>query len=172
MPEVFADEHPHPAERRGKRLDAVAGGEEASLVEHAVGRQVDFAMDVAHPPAGEEQGAVVKAMTRRFLDQSDDHRDPPARLEQRPDGLRLIEAHRHVGDQVLEQISRQAELWKDEQIGPPGNRLPCPRDVPRHVRFDVTQDRLHLRQGDARPCARTASCASPRHAISSALSLA
>ena len=48
MPEIFADQHAHPAKTRIKSVDAVAFGKETSLIEHPVSGQVNLVVHMQY----------------------------------------------------------------------------------------------------------------------------
>src|SRR5262249_28775552 len=80
MPEVLADEQREPSEARLECAHAVAAREISLLVEHAVGRQIDFAMDVAHLAAIEVDRRIVKPVVRPFFDEAGNKGDVAAQF--------------------------------------------------------------------------------------------
>ena len=117
MPEVLAhgdpDADPEPR-RHGPQH--VAGGEEAPLVEQAVGRQVELAVDVPDLAVLEEGGRDEQAVVGRLLDERDDRRQSPRRRGERGQA-RVVEAHRDLAGEVLEQVAGQTELGEDDEVG-------------------------------------------------------
>jgi hypothetical protein len=75
MPEVLADADPDPRpETRRDRPEGVSGGEEPALVEEAVGRQEELAMDVSDAAVLDEGRRDEQPVIGRFLDERDDGR--------------------------------------------------------------------------------------------------
>ena len=162
MPEILADQHAHPA--KSPRLagrDAIAGGKIALLLEHAVGRQIDLAMDV-HDAAGlGQQGGVVIEMPRRFLDKAEDQR-PPAR-RRRP--ARQFRRHRAAGPRRgpcrggNSRSARARERGSDRPLAR-GRPAICSLCSSR-LRAPIAQQRRDLRQGHARHAGAAAAALRP-----------
>ena len=77
VPEVLADAQPDAdSQPRRRRPEEIAGGEEAALVEQAVGRQEELALDVANRPVLEQGDCDEQAVIGRLLDERDDRRQP------------------------------------------------------------------------------------------------
>ena len=118
MPEIFADQHPHAAKTRVKRAHRIAPGKETALIEQTICGQVDFMMDVQGAPAGEIGRGNIKTVPGILIDEPDHQIQILACLEQRlEDGVFFYRPVRYGGHKILENISRQGKLGKDEQIG-------------------------------------------------------
>ena len=117
MPQILADEHRRAPEARIEGADPIAAREVALLVEHAVGRQVDLAMNGDDLSAVEEDRRIVEAERRRFLDEPRDERDDAAELAEARD-LRRIERERDRRHHVAQQVSGEAELRENQEVGP------------------------------------------------------
>src|ERR1700694_873102 len=73
VPDVFADQDPGPAEFRLETAEAVPRGEVASLVEHAIGREVHLAVHVDELAAAEVEAGVEVAVIRFFDNRPEHH---------------------------------------------------------------------------------------------------
>jgi hypothetical protein len=163
VPEVFAHRQADPgAQARRHGAEQVAGREEPSLVEQAVRRQEQLAVDVADLAVLDERRGDEQPVVGRFLDEGDDRRDP-ARLCQQRGEPRIVEPHRHVGCEVLEQVPGEAEFREDDQVRAALARLCQDRPMPLEVVLEGAElgrqlgkrdsDPIHVPE-DTRPCAR------------------
>jgi len=59
--------------------------------------------------------ADEEAMIGRLLHERNGHREAARRRRQRGEP-RVVEAHRDLGREVLEQVAREAELGKDDEL--------------------------------------------------------
>src|SRR3989441_1967726 len=150
VPDVFADKYPGPAESGLETAKAITRREIALLVEHAIGRQVDLAVDVDQLAPAEIEAGVEVAMIGLF-----DHR---AQYDVQPirqaaqlvhDGT--LDRDRAFSDEVLEEIAGQAELREDQQLDAGLFRLTHPVPVAFQVARAVTERRVQLRQPDREP---------------------
>ena len=117
VPEVLADREPDPdPEPRRRRPQDIARGEEPPLVEQAVRRQEQLAVDVADPAVLEQRGRDEQAMVARLLDERDDA-DRPSVSAASVGQARVVEPDRDLGGEVLEQVAGQAELREDDEAG-------------------------------------------------------
>ena len=118
MPEVFADEQTDATEFRVESLDRVTPGEEATLVEEAVGGQIDFVVDVEDAPARKVGRSDVEAVTGVLVHETDDEVEVFARFEQvLEDGVIIGGMVRHGRDDVLQNVTREGKFGEDEQVG-------------------------------------------------------
>ena len=106
---------PDPEPRRDG-AQHVAGGEEPALVEQAVGRQEDLAVDVADLAVLEERRGDEQPVVGRFLDERDDG-GQVARRRGEVGQPRVVEPHRDLGGEVLELVAGQPELREDDELG-------------------------------------------------------
>ena len=94
----------------------VAGGEVPLLVELPVGGQVGLGGDAAHPPALDDQGAVVEAVT-----QAQGRADDEGGQEVGAGGAQGLDGREHVGQQdvgqqeVVDGVAGQAQLGEGGQ---------------------------------------------------------
>ena len=81
VPEVLADRDPEPDARAatGTARSMSPGGEEAALVEQAVGRQEELAVDVPDLAVLEQGGRDEQPVVGRLLDERDDRRQAAGR---------------------------------------------------------------------------------------------
>ena len=149
VPEIFADQDAHPAEAgRIEGDEPFAGGEVALLVEQAVGRQIDLAVQVHDPPALGVQGRVVEAMLRRLFHEAQHHGHGAGGVQELAD-LRGVGRDGHVRHHIADEVARQRQFREDDQIGFLG---PCRLDllqVQAHVPLPIGQHRRDLGQGHA-----------------------
>jgi hypothetical protein len=117
MPKIFADQHAHPAEARVKRLHPVPEREEASFIKHAVGGQIDFAMNMDYLALREVRSRYKKPVADILFHKADGNVDITAGFEQGAEGGIF---HRGMaGDrrcQILKRISGERELRKNDQF--------------------------------------------------------
>ena len=146
-PRRSASPMPDPEPRRRRPQD-VAGGEEAPLVEEAVGRQEQLAVDVPDLAVLEQRRGDEQPVVGRLLDERDDGRQPARRRGQRREA-RIVEAHRDLGGEVLEQVAGQAELGEDDEVGAVGACLAEQLGVPGEVGVEGAELRRDLGEGDA-----------------------
>ena len=124
MPEVLAHGEPDPDPKpRRHRPQEVAGGEEAALIEQAVGGQEQLAVDVDDPAVLEQGGGDEQAVVGRLLDERHDRRQPHGLRGERGQGG-VVQANGHLAGQVLEQVPGQPQLGEDDQAGPPVRASP------------------------------------------------
>src|SRR5579864_3316936 len=71
VPGVFADQDPDPPESGLEGAHAMARREIALLIEHAIGRQVDFAMRGQHRAAVNQYRGIVKPVLGTLLDEAE-----------------------------------------------------------------------------------------------------
>ncbi len=123
VPEVLADREPHPdPQPRRRRPQEIARGEEAALVEQAVGRQEQLPVDVADPAVLEQRRRDEQAMVAGLLDERD-HDRQVLRLRGKRSEARIVEADRDFRGEVLEQVAGQPQLGEDDEPGPLRARL-------------------------------------------------
>ena len=117
VPEVLADadaqRHPEAA---GRRPQHGPGGEEATLVEETVGGQEDLAVHVPQLAALEQRGGDEEAVVVGLLDEGDHRRQTVGGARQVAQAG-VVETHRHLGVEVLEQVAGQPQLGEDDQVG-------------------------------------------------------
>ena len=66
MPEILADLHPQPTKARIECLHRVAPGEITPLIEHGVGRQINFMVNVQNPAVRQNRLTLLHAMLSEF----------------------------------------------------------------------------------------------------------
>src|SRR5437899_12071000 len=104
MPDVFADEHARPPESGLEAAEAITRRKVPLLVEHAVGREVDLAVDVHQLAAAEVEAGIEVAMIRGLDPRTEHHVQPPReRAELLHD--RALPPDPAFGDQVLAAIA-------------------------------------------------------------------
>src|SRR3990172_4530631 len=149
MPEVLAhgeaDAHAKAA-RHGP--DERAGGEEAPFVEEAVGGQEDLAMNVVHGAVLEQRRGDEETMVGRLLHEGD-HRGQAHRLGRQGRKARVIEPHRDLGREILQQVPGQTQLGEDDEPGAARPRLGKERAMALEVRLERAELRGGLGEGDA-----------------------
>ncbi len=122
MPEVFADRDPEfYSQARVHGPEPIASGEKASLVEEAVRGQEELAVYEPDLAVFQQRGRYEESVVHRLLDERDDGRDA-VRLRREAQKTRIVLSHRHFGREVLELVTGQAELGKDDQAGAGGAR--------------------------------------------------
>ena len=148
VPEVLADRQPDAgADPRRHRAEHVARGEEAPLIEQPVRGQVHLPMDVADLAVLDERGRNEEPVVARFLDEGDDRRETP-RGAGEPGESRVVESHRDVGGEVLEQVAREAQLGEDDQAGARLARAIQQCVVDREVLVEQAEPGRDLRERD------------------------
>ena len=135
------------AQPRRHRPQHVARGEEPALVEQAVGRQVDLAVDVPELAVLEQRGRDEQPVVGGLLDERHDGRQPARRGGQRGEAG-VVEAHRDLGREVLEQVAGQAQLREHDEAGPGLARLGEELVVAREVGVELPETRRDLGEGD------------------------
>src|SRR5438045_3793819 len=127
---------------------SIACAQIAVLIENAVGRQVDLAMDVDQLSSAEiEAGVEIAAIG--FLQHRPHHQVAVAGERLELAQLRCLQRDRHVWDEVLEEVSGEAQLGEDEKLQA-GLRSPIhPLAMPGQVALAVAQAHVHLGQADA-----------------------
>src|SRR5580704_217563 len=157
MPEVLADEDARPPamlgaipKRRIERSESIPGGQVALLVEEAVGREVDLAVDVDDLAGADVQRGVVEPMPGALEDQAGHDVDAARsrRIAKRVD-LRRSEAVRDVRHLVLEEVPGEREFGKDDQGGTGRGRARDDREMGPKVRCDIPEPRIELGERDA-----------------------
>src|SRR5216683_1825182 len=150
VPDVLADQDPCPAESSLETAEAVPRGEVASLVEHAVGREVHLAVHVNQFAAAEVEAGVEVAMIRLF-----DHRaEDDVQLSRQAAQLvhhSTLQRDRGFRHQVFEEVAGQAELGEDQQLHARLARLAHPLAMALEVAGAVAEGRVHLHQPDREP---------------------
>ena len=106
---------PDPEPRR-HRPEHVAGGEEPALVEQAVRREEQLAVDVPDLAVLEQGGRDEQPVVGGLLDERDDGRDATG-VGGEIGQARVVEAHRDLAGEVLELVAGQPELGEDDQVG-------------------------------------------------------
>ena len=148
VPEVLADADPDPDAQPGRhRPQHVAGREEAPLVEQPVRRQEELAVDVPDLAVLEQRGGDEQPVVGRLLDERDDRRQA-AGLGGEGRQPRVVEPHRDLAGEVLEQVAGQPELREDDEVRAPGACLLEERVVALQVRVEVPESRRDLGEGD------------------------
>jgi hypothetical protein len=122
VPGVFADQDGGPAPPRVERLHTPSSLDEPLLVEHAVGRQKDLAVDVAHPGvrAAERrvEGRVVEAVLVHLVEAEGD-------VHRRRLGIavlagqvveQLVGADGEITHAAFEEVAGQRGLRRDDQL--------------------------------------------------------
>ena len=148
VPEVLADREPdaHPESGR-HRTQHVAVGEEPPLVEQAVRRQEDLAVDVADLAVLEQGRGDEQPVVGRLLDERHDRGQVAGRSGE-VGQARIVEAHRDLGREVLELVARQAELGEDDEVRALGASVGEELVVTGKVGIELAQRRGDLREGD------------------------
>ena len=148
VPCVLANHGTDAPEARIEGFDARTPPEVARFVEHAVAGQIDLAVDMPELALLEVEPSDVLSMGGRFLDGADQNRHFTTGLRQAPQP-RVFERKRDFAHHVLQQITRERELGKDQELDPgfacPGNPLLMELDVG----VDVAQNDVALSQTDA-----------------------
>ncbi len=124
VPEVLADRDPDArAETRRDGPQQVARREETTLVEQAVGRQEELPVDVPDLAVLEQGRGDEQPVVGRFLDERHDRGQALGHTGELSEA-RIVEPHRDLGRQVLEQVAGQPELGEDDAgRHPPRARL-------------------------------------------------
>jgi hypothetical protein len=148
MPEVFADEDRHAAEAGIEGAHAIAAGEIPLLVEHPVGREINFAVDVAHFAALKVNGRVVKAIVGAFFHQPGDERNVAAEFFKALD-LRRGELERDIGHHVAEKVARKTQLRKEHKVRALSLSEADLLLVQRKISAEISQPRIDLCKSDS-----------------------
>jgi hypothetical protein len=149
VPEVLADRDAEAhAEDGVDRLDAVAGAEEAALVEQPVVGQERLARDAAQRAAFEQGGGDEQPVVVRLLDEAHHHRHR-AGVGRQPGQPRIVGAHGHFGVELLQQVAGQAEFGERQQVDALGACLPDQFSVADKVRLSLPELGRDLGQPDA-----------------------
>ena len=148
MPEILADEQREPAVPGVESPQTTAPGEITLLVEHPVGGEVHFPVNVADLAVLQIHRGVEKPVILALQHQSRHQGHIPAqRLE--PLHLRARQPNRHVRHHVAQEVTGEAQLRKHHDVHVPIGRLPHARLVKGHVRRDVAQFRIDLRHANS-----------------------
>ena len=148
MPEVLADRDPDPDAQAGRHgAQDVAGGEEPTLVEQAVGRQEQLAMDVPDLAVLDERGRDEQPVIGRFLHERHDGRQALGGVGELGQP-RVVEAHRDLRGEVLQLVAGESEFREDDQLGARRSRLADQSVMPREVRVQLAELGGDLRDGD------------------------
>ena len=131
-----------------KASEPLAGGEVALLVEQAVGRQIDLAVQVDDPPALGVQGRVVEAMLRRLFHEAQHHGHGSGGVQELAD-LRGVGRDGHVGHHIADEVAGERQFREDDQVGLLGPSRLDLLQVQAHVPLPIGQHRRDLRQGHA-----------------------
>ena len=105
-------------------------------------------MDVPDPAVLDEGRGDEQAVVGRLLDEADDDRD----VARRPGELgqpRVVEPHRDLGREVLEEVAGQPELREDGQADALAPRVGDERVVAFQVRLEVAEAGRDLGEADA-----------------------
>src|ERR1700686_4711453 len=154
VPDVLADQDPCPAEFRLETAEAVPRGEIASLVEHAIGREVHLAVHVDQFAAAEVETGVEVAMVRLFDDRSEGDVQVGGQAAQFIHHG-AFQRDRALWDQVFEEIAGKTELGENQQFDAGLTRLPHPLAMALEVASPVAKGRVHLCQPDREPAVPT-----------------
>jgi len=103
----------------------------------------------SHSTVLQKGGADKEPMIVRLLDERDDSRHS-GRLFGQAQKPRIVDPHRHLGGQVLQLISGQAQFRKDDKAGTPGPGRRQTQAVSREVVVEDAKTRRKLRQCDAK----------------------
>ena len=87
--------------------------------------------------------------SRRLLDERDDRRQAAASPRASARQARVVEAHRDLGGEVLEQVAGQPELREHDQVRPRGPRLGEQLVVAGEVGVERAEPRRDLGERDA-----------------------
>src|SRR6266511_2084354 len=148
VPEVLADRQADAdPEPRRHRAQHVAGGEESALVEEAICRQEHLAVDVAQAAVLEEGRRNEQTVVGRLLHERDDRRQAPGRRHELGESG-VVESHRDVGRQVLQQVAGEPELREDDEPGALLARVLEQRMMAGEVLVEEPQAWRDLGQGD------------------------
>lgn len=118
MPHILAYKEPHPAETGVKGPEVLSSREIALLIKEAVGGQIHFSVGVAQLPALKVKGGIEKAIIGRCFHKAHHNGNVTGKFPEDID-FRRIMPQRHIRDQVLEEVSRQRQLRKDDKISLP-----------------------------------------------------
>src|SRR5438477_260313 len=146
VPQVLADRDAGRPARPLVGVEAIAGPEVAPVVEDAVGRQVDLAMDVHELPGGPVPLRDVELRVGRTLDEPGADVEIAGSFGDRGK-LRIVGRTCHVRGEILEVIPGQRELREDHQTGARRLRASDPLHVHVQVAFHRTERRCALRDG-------------------------
>ncbi len=149
VPEVLADGDAElHAQARVDGPEPIARGEEAALVEEAVGGQEQLAVDEPNLAVLQQRGRDEEPVIVRLLDERDDGRQrlrPGGEAEQ----ARVVLAHRDFGRQVLELVAGQAELRKHDQPRTGGACLRQKLAMAGQVLLEHAEARRELNESDS-----------------------
>ncbi len=149
MPEIFANQHSHPAEARVERLHPITQREEPALVEHPVGGKINLAVDVDHFAAGEIRRGNVKPVADVLFHEAHGDVDLAAGFQERlEDGILRGRPAGHRRGQVLKSVAGQGKLGEDDQLGSEPARAPDERQVLFQVGRNVSQRGGNLSEGE------------------------
>ena len=148
VPEVLADRQAQAhAQLRRNSTDHVARGEEPPLVEHAVGRQVDLAVDVAELAVLQQRRGDEQPVVGGLLHERHHGREPACRSGERCQPG-VVETHRDLRRQVLEQVPGEAQLREHDEAGPGVAGLRDELLVAREIGLEVPEAWRDLGEGD------------------------
>ncbi len=106
MPEILADQYPHPPEAGVESAHRVPPGEEAAFIEQTIGRQVDFVVYVKHFPLRQVCRSDIKAVTAVLIHKTNHDVQVLAGIEQgfkyRVSGVWVVS---NAGNQVLKHVA-------------------------------------------------------------------
>jgi hypothetical protein len=124
MPEVLAHREPQPdPQPRRRRPQDVARGEEPPLVEQAVRRQEQLAVDVADLAVLEQRRRDEEAVVAGLLDERHDRREAVGLGRERRE-TRVVEPDRDLRGEVLQEVASEPQLREDDETGAVGTGLP------------------------------------------------
>ena len=104
-------------------------------------------MDVPDLAVLEQGGGDEQPVVAQFLDERDDRRQA-AGLGGEGREPRVVEPHRDLAREVLEQVAGQPELGEDDEVRAPGTCLVEEGVVALQVRVELPESRRDLGEGD------------------------
>ena len=145
MPEILADEQREPAVPGVESPQTTAPGEVALLVEHTVGGEVHFPVDVADLAVLQIDRGVEEPVILALQHQSRHQGHITAQCLE-PLHLRARQPNRHVRYHVAQEVTRQTQFGENHEVQASWSAA-CrtPGLVEGHVRRHVAQFRIDLR---------------------------
>ena len=108
---------------------------------------MDLALDVAEGPVLEQGGGDEQAVIGRLLHEAH-HGGAAGGLGRQRREARVVEAHRDLAGEVLQQVPRQAELREDDEVRAAAPRLADHLGVAVEVRLEIPEAGGDLGEGD------------------------
>ena len=106
-------------------------------------------MDVAHPAVLEQRRGDAQPVVARLLDERHDRGRSAGRLPRERRQPRVVEAHRDLGREVLQQVAGQPQLREHDEPGVVRPRVGQELVVAGEVGLEIPERRRDLGEGDA-----------------------